>query len=87
MVTTSSSTQRLRQAPRSAQILAGVLLAVPVLAVLLVPIYSRTRPTIWGWPFFYWYQVLWIVVCPVFTGLAAMVLKRARAGTAAETGR
>jgi Protein of unknown function (DUF3311) len=70
-----------RSAPRSAQVLAGLLLAVPVVAVLAVPIYSRTDPTVGGWPFFYWYQVLWILLCPIFTVAAAVVLRRARNGS------
>lgn len=78
----TTPSERSRQVPRAAQVLAGILLAVPVFAVLLVPIYSRTKPTVWGWPFFYWYQVLWIVLCPIFTVAAAIVLKRARHGGA-----
>ena len=44
------------------------LLAVPYIALLWVPFYNRLEPTVWGIPFFYWYQMLWIVL-----GAAALV--------------
>ena len=70
----------LRAAPRSAQVSAGLLLAVPVLAVLLVPIYSRSGPELGGWPFFYWYQVAWVLLCALFPVAAAVVLRRGGGG-------
>jgi hypothetical protein len=32
------------------------LLAPAVVVPLLVPIYNRTDPTLWGFPFFFWFQ-------------------------------
>jgi hypothetical protein len=55
-----------------------VLLAVPTLAILIVPIYGSKAPELWGWPFFYWYQVVWVPLSAVFTGAAYLVVKRAR---------
>ena len=37
-----------------------LLLLVPFVAVLAVPLYNRIEPELWGVPFFYWYQMLWI---------------------------
>jgi hypothetical protein len=56
----------------------AVLLAVPTLALLLVPLYARTGPHLWGIPFFYWYQMLWVVACGLFTGTAYKVIERDR---------
>ncbi len=56
-----------------------VLLAVPILAILIVPIYARSGPEIGGWPFFYWYQVVWVPLSAVFTGAAYVLVHRARA--------
>lgn len=28
--------------------------------MLAVPLYNRPEPALWGIPFFYWYQMLWI---------------------------
>ena len=39
-----------------------LLLIVPYAAVLWVPSYNRIEPEIAGIPFFYWYQLMWIVL-------------------------
>jgi hypothetical protein len=61
------------------KVLAGILLAIPLVALALVPTYSSETPVLWGFPFFYWYQLLWVLLTPVFTVLAYVVIKRARA--------
>ncbi len=58
--------------------IAGVLLAIPCLALLLVPIYARSGPELLGFPFFYWYQLLWVFLAAGFTQAAYVVIKRAR---------
>ena len=42
--------------------LVHLLLGLPYLAVLWPPFYNRIDPAIAGIPFFYWYQMFWIVV-------------------------
>jgi hypothetical protein len=42
-------------------------LAVPFVALLWVPFYNRIEPSLWGIPFFYWYQMLWTVLGAVCT--------------------
>jgi hypothetical protein len=64
--------------PPAAAVVAGVLLAIPCVALALVPTYSRRTPILFGWPFFYWYQVLWVFITPVLTYSAFLVIKRAR---------
>ena len=39
-----------------------LLLLLPFVAALWVPFYNRVEPEIAGIPFFYWYQLLWIVL-------------------------
>jgi hypothetical protein len=39
-----------------------LLLLLPFAAMLWVPFYNRVEPEIAGIPFFYWYQMLWIVL-------------------------
>ncbi|MGY1615576.1 DUF3311 domain-containing protein [Geodermatophilus sp. SYSU D00691] len=34
------------------------LLLVPIVVPLLVPLYNRDEPRLFGWPFFYWFQLL-----------------------------
>lgn len=44
-----------------------LLLVVPFVATLLPPIYDRNAPTLVGLPFFYWYQLAWVVVSALIT--------------------
>ena len=59
---------------------AGVLLAIPVLALLIVPLYASEGPHLWGFPFFYWYQFLWVFFASGFTYAAFRVVENARGG-------
>ena len=38
----------------------NLLLIIPFVALLWVPFYNSIEPSIWGVPFFYWYQFLWV---------------------------
>ncbi len=42
--------------------LVHLLLFVPFIALLWVPFYDRADPALAGVPFYYWYQMLWIVL-------------------------
>ena len=46
--------------PRSGSNPWNLVLAVPFVALLWVPFYNSIEPTLWGVPFFYWYQFLWV---------------------------
>ena len=39
-----------------------LLLLIPYAAMMWVPSYNRIEPELAGIPFFYWYQMLWIVL-------------------------
>jgi hypothetical protein len=41
------------------------LLVVPFVATLVPPFYARRAPSLFGFPFFYWYQILWIVLSAI----------------------
>jgi cation transport ATPase len=56
----------------------AILLLIPCVALALVPTYSHETPKLWGWPFFYWYQVLWVLITPVLTYAAFKIIQRAR---------
>jgi hypothetical protein len=43
------------------------LLVLPWIAMIWVPSYNRVEPTWWGFPFFYWYQLLWVLISAVIT--------------------
>ena len=57
------------------RVLAGLCLAAPIVAMLLVPSYAKAKPEWLGFPFFYWYQLLWVVISVVLT-VAAYLLVR-----------
>jgi hypothetical protein len=39
-----------------------VMLALPYLALCFPVLYVRMTPVLFGFPFFYWYQFLWVVI-------------------------
>ncbi|HUI96203.1 MAG TPA: DUF3311 domain-containing protein [Xanthobacteraceae bacterium] len=40
----------------------NLLFVLPFAALLWVPLYNSVEPSIWGIPFFYWYQFAWVLV-------------------------
>jgi uncharacterized protein DUF3311 len=47
-----------------------LILIPPVVVPLWVPLYDKADPTLWGFPFFYWFQFLLILCSAVLTILA-----------------
>ena len=43
------------------------LLILPFLGLVWVPFYNAVEPTLFGIPFFYWYQFLWVFLTPALT--------------------
>ncbi|HJW20373.1 MAG TPA: DUF3311 domain-containing protein [Candidatus Nitrosotalea sp.] len=44
----------------------ALLVLIPSFVNLGVPIYNRETPELFGLPFFYWFQTLWLVACTGF---------------------
>ncbi|HEY8311711.1 MAG TPA: DUF3311 domain-containing protein [Gemmatimonadaceae bacterium] len=44
-----------------------LLLVIPYIGTLWVASYASVTPEIWGIPFFYWYQFLWIAIGAAIT--------------------
>jgi membrane protein implicated in regulation of membrane protease activity len=59
-----------------AYILAGILLVAPFIALMWVSSYAKDSPRLWGFPFFYWYQLLWVLVTAVCTAVAYVLVHR-----------
>jgi Protein of unknown function (DUF3311) len=57
-------------------IVVGVLLAAAVVGTLWVPFYNRATPALGGFPFYYWYQLLWVPVVAVLSGVSYLLVKR-----------
>ncbi len=56
-------------APRPRSGRTRLLLFLPYLALLFPVVYARNTPALWGIPFFYWYQFLWVVLASAIIGL------------------
>jgi hypothetical protein len=48
---------------------ARLLLLIPFVAVLWVPFYNSIQPAWFGIPFFYWYQLLWVILGAVLVAI------------------
>jgi hypothetical protein len=78
-------------------IVVAVLLIAPFVGTLWVGSFARSEPAFIGVPFFYWYQMLWVIVSAACTWCAYVLTMRAErarrawnrahaAGTAREGG-
>ncbi|WP_052313459.1 DUF3311 domain-containing protein [Terriglobus roseus] len=45
------------------------LLVIPVLALIFPALYNRETPTLFGFPFFYWYQLAWVFLATAVLGI------------------
>lgn len=50
-----------------------ILLAVIFVAALAVPFFNRAAPTLFGFPFFYWYQLAVVLSASLLTGIVYLV--------------
>jgi len=49
--------------------ISGVLLAIGIVVPLLVSTYAKDEPRLWGFPFFYWYQLLWVFISAILVSI------------------
>ncbi len=56
------------------------LLILPIVIPLLVPVYNRTDPVLFGFPFFYWGQLTFIALGVITTSVVYQVTKERRRG-------
>ena len=47
-------------------VILALLILIPSIINLSTPLYNRIEPELFGIPFFYWFQTLWLVVCSGF---------------------
>jgi len=57
-----------------------LLFVVQVVAVLWPPFYNRVEPSWLGIPFFYWYQLLWVLIGAVLTAIVYFATASRRGG-------
>ncbi|MFC8146638.1 DUF3311 domain-containing protein [Streptomyces paradoxus] len=69
------------------RVVIAVCLIAPFVAMLWVGSYAKTDPAFIGIPFFYWYQMAWVVISTVLTMIAYKLWQRdQRARSAAKGG-
>jgi uncharacterized membrane protein len=59
------------------------LLPIPIVLPLLVPLYNRVEPTLFGWPFFYWFQLALVGVGVLTTVVVYRMTRRSKSDQAA----
>jgi hypothetical protein len=64
-------------------IVIAVLLAASLVGTLWVPFYNHTTPTLGGFPFFYWYQLIWVPIVAILSFAAYLLSRLTRRGSAA----
>lgn len=70
-----------------ARVVIALCLIAPFVALLWVSSYAKTDPVFIGIPFFYWYQMLWVVISTGLTMTAYRLWQRdQRARSAAKGG-
>ena len=47
--------------------MALLLLLVPFVGLLWIPFFNQTEPALFGFPFFYWYQLAWVPISSLLT--------------------
>ncbi len=52
------------------------LLLLPIITMLWVPSYNAIEPVLGGMPFFYWYQLLWVLLGAAIIGVVYLVEHR-----------
>ncbi|HVS45797.1 MAG TPA: DUF3311 domain-containing protein [Verrucomicrobiae bacterium] len=51
------------------------LLLAPFVGTLWPPFYNHADPALFGLPFFYWYQLLWVIVTSAILGLVFLMTR------------
>jgi hypothetical protein len=74
----SSSDAAVPRTNKTLMIVAGILLAIPLVALMWVPSYAKEDPELWGFPFFFWYQFVWVFVTSALTWTAYKLTLAAR---------
>ncbi len=54
-----------------------LLLLIPYVGLLWIPFYNQLTPDLFGFPFFYWYQLLFV---PITALLTYLVYRQVRDG-------
>ncbi|MEV3855111.1 DUF3311 domain-containing protein [Streptomyces sp. NPDC050095] len=62
------------------RVIIAICLVAPFVAMLWVSSYAKIDPTFIGIPFFYWYQMLWVLISTALTMTAYKLWQRDQRG-------
>ncbi|MDN3357022.1 DUF3311 domain-containing protein [Actinomadura sp. DC4] len=65
-----------RSTSPAVRVVVAVLLIAPFAVYLAVPSYARVKPRLAGFPFFYWWQLVWVILTALFIGIAYLLTRR-----------
>ncbi|MCK1818587.1 DUF3311 domain-containing protein [Streptomyces sp. XM83C] len=68
------------------RVVIGLCLVAPFVAMLWVGSYAKKDPAFIGIPFFYWYQMLWVLISTVLTMAAYQLWRRDQRARASRKG-
>jgi hypothetical protein len=57
------------------------LLAIAILGTLWIPLYARSAPRLGPFPFFYWFQLIWVPMTAVLCRICYLLLHGRPDGT------
>jgi membrane protein implicated in regulation of membrane protease activity len=57
-------------------VIAGILIAIAIIMPLIVPLYAFAKPTFWGMPVVYWYQLLWVFIAAGLLAIAYLIMRK-----------
>jgi hypothetical protein len=52
-----------------------LLLLLPYIGLCFPIVYARSTPALWGFPFFYWYQFVWVILASALLAIVYRKLK------------
>jgi hypothetical protein len=52
-----------------------LILILPFIGTLFPGFYNHAEPAMFGLPFFYWYQGLWVLLTPVMMGIVVFATR------------
>jgi membrane protein implicated in regulation of membrane protease activity len=62
-------------------IVIGVLLTAALIGTLWIPFYNHLTPALGEFPFFYWYQLMWVPIVAILSGVAYLLSRLAQRGS------
>jgi hypothetical protein len=66
------------------KVTAAILLLIAVIGAFWVPFYARTAPKLGDFPFFYWFQLIWMPVTMLLCYLAYLLMRTRPASAAGQ---